>query len=218
MDDAFLQSLQSRRDLEIIVGSLAPQSFYVQQHLFESTTGCSIEPLSTTGTQLEPGVLRFPDDDLISWQLLLRWMYQRVVLSGAFENEADLSSAMRTWGLGERLDVPDFQNQVMLCILRWLNEYSIDPELIKNVVKSSHPGSPMRTLMAVETAWQLQNHNFEPGVLGELDGHGFLLQVMRVMRDGFECSPDYGVCRERIDYGVANKYMLGGGLLGQGFS
>ncbi|KAK5688504.1 hypothetical protein LTS10_000482 [Elasticomyces elasticus] len=217
MDDAFLQSLQSRRDLEIIVGSSTSQTFYVQQHIFESTTGCSIEAFGT-GAKLEPGVLRFPDDDLISWQLLLRWIYQRVVPISAFENEADLSSAMRTWGLGERLDVPEFQNQVMLCILRWLNEYSIDPELIKNVVKSSHPGSPMRTLMAVETAWQLQNHNFEPEVLGELDGHGFLLQVMGMMRDGFECSPDYGVSRERIDYGIASKYMLGGGLLGPGFS
>ncbi|KAK5696303.1 hypothetical protein LTR17_024312 [Elasticomyces elasticus] len=174
MDDAFLQSLQSPRDLEIIVGGLEPQSFYVQQHLFESTTGCSIEAFGT-GATLEPGVLRFPDDDLISWQLLLRWMYHRVVPSGAFDQEVDISSAMRTWGLGERLDVPEFQNQI-------------------------------------------QNHNFEPEVLEELDGHGFLLQVMRVMRDGFECSPDYGVSRERIDYGIANKYMLGGGLLGQGFS
>ncbi|KAK5702608.1 hypothetical protein LTR97_003553 [Elasticomyces elasticus] len=217
MDDTFLQSLQSRRDLEIIVGSLEPQSFYVQQHLFESTTGCSIEAFGT-GAKLEPGVLRFPDNDLISLQLLLRWMYHRVVPSGAFDQEVDISSAMRTWGLGERLDVPDFQNQIMLCILRWLNEYSIDPELIKNVVRSSHINSPMRTLMVIETAWQIQNHNFEPEVLEELDGHGFLLQVMRVMRDGFECSPDYGVSRERIDYAIANKYMLRGGLLGQGFS
>jgi len=106
------RSLESARDIKIVVGTENPRSFFVQQQLLEHTSEYFTKALRNQhlGKDSEPGVLKFPTDNVAAWQALLFWMYKGSVPWDDVESQEDV--AVRAWVLGDKLCIPDFQNEV----------------------------------------------------------------------------------------------------------
>ena len=65
----------------------------------------------------EPGVLRFPEDDLEAWKLLICWVMEGVVLHADNLNDCESIVLIQAWCLGHKYLVPDFQDLIMLELL-----------------------------------------------------------------------------------------------------
>ncbi|KAK3113459.1 hypothetical protein LTR53_009232 [Teratosphaeriaceae sp. CCFEE 6253] len=220
--EPFIRSLQSSRDIKIVVGSEAPKTFFVQQRLLESTSKYFVKALKNQhlGEKAEPGVLNFPEDEIASWELLLFWVYKgtyynRPITSASQES---MTLAVDAWALGDRLCIPDFQNQVrappaaesakasadprrstsqaMLAMLRAMEITNIPIDVVQQAVDFSAPKSSMRALMADEIILQLHEGQIAPYALEELDGRSFLCAVLdrqQLKSDGGVSDYDWGL-------------------------
>ncbi|KAK5709575.1 hypothetical protein LTR17_019659 [Elasticomyces elasticus] len=166
--DAFMQSLQTTRDIKIVIDKETPQTFFVQQQLLESTSDYFVKALRNQhlGEKPEPGVLRFPEDRVSAWKLLLFWMYKHELPAEVYHH--DLIPAVRAWALGDRLCIPEFQNHIMLVLIWSFRNKVARLGLIKMAVQCSPADSTMRKLMAEEiVADECNPHSKEE--LEELD-------------------------------------------------
>ncbi|KAK5688514.1 hypothetical protein LTS10_000492 [Elasticomyces elasticus] len=209
--DSFMQSLQSPRDSNIVVGNKTPETFFVQQHLLERTSRYFVRALRNErlGEKTEPGVLRFPEDKPAVWKLLLFWMYKQELPGEVFDH--DLVPAVRTWALGDKLCIPAFQNHVMLAMVWYFRNKNITFRTLKAAVHSSLTGSPMRLLMAEELVVSGAEF-FSQDALDELDGHQFLSQVLQSQEQ--LSSYTRGLFGDGGIESLAelNEYMVGEGL------
>ncbi|KAK5702597.1 hypothetical protein LTR97_003542 [Elasticomyces elasticus] len=193
-------SLQTTTDIKIIVGEKTPQTFFVQQQLLENTSDYFVKALRNQhlSERPEPGVLRFPEDRVGEWKLLLFWMYKHELPAEVYHH--DLFPAVRAWALGDRLCIPEFQNhvstvtqdvyrtrrdfvQIMLVLIWSFRDENPGFALIKVAVQSSLAHSPMRKLMAEEIVADESNPPSKEE-LEELDGYNFLAQLMELQSEG----------------------------------
>ncbi|KAK3626707.1 hypothetical protein LTR56_019639 [Elasticomyces elasticus] len=205
--------VKTTRDIKIIVGDKTPQTFFVQQQLLESTSDYFVKALRNQhlGEKPEPGVLRFPEDRVSPWRLLLFWMYKHELPADVYHH--DLIPAVRAWALGDRLCIPELQNHIMLVLIWSFKDENPGFALIKVAVQSSLADSPMRKLMAEEIVADESNPPSKEE-LEELDGCHFLAQLMELQREGAKESYDRGLDEDGNieDFDELNEYMVGNGL------
>ncbi|KAK3112364.1 hypothetical protein LTR53_011429 [Teratosphaeriaceae sp. CCFEE 6253] len=240
--EPFIQSLQSSRDIKVVVGTEEQKTFFVQQGLLESTSEYFVKALKSQhlGKIPGPGFLKFPEDDVAPWELLLFWIYRGTYNNKPFTCTAKegMALAVAAWALGDRLCIPDFQNQVrapsaaesakasadprrstsqaMLALLRAMEIANISIDVVQQAVDSSAPKSSMRALMADEIILQLHEGQIGPYALEELDGRSFLCAVLdrqQLKSDGGVSDYDRGLRLVSVeDYEKINEYMVGSGL------
>lgn len=129
----------------------------------------------------EPGVLRFPEDDQIAWEMLLHWRLKGyAVKTYVSEHTEEQLQLVRFWVLAEKYDIKEFQNVIMNQIFDALDQRTVELETVKLAFESTPPGSPLRTLMAEETVLHMDlRDEYEHADLRELDGVlGFTTELM----------------------------------------
>ncbi|KAK4895397.1 hypothetical protein LTR27_006461 [Elasticomyces elasticus] len=200
---AFWRSLQSARDVKIVVGKETPRTFFVQQHLLESTSDYFVKALQNQGPgeKAEPGVLHFPEDKPVTWAILLCWMYKHELPKETFENN---------------LSTPDELGDLAKSFVFQRSRTTFENAgfaLIKVAIQSSLAHSPMRKLMA-ELIVENGENPLSQKELEELDGYGFLAQLMELQSEEAENIYNRGLNEdcEIGDFDELNEYMVGDGL------
>ena len=132
--------------------------------------------------------LRFPMDDLNSWSVLLYWKMKGHIPSQSIgTSEEALTILMRSWVLGERYNLPFFQDMVMLELLNVVDSSWVPVSLVKEGFEGTPPHSKLRGVLAEEAFWWARygRCNADEDVLDECDGViGFASALMTVVLEG----------------------------------
>lgn len=188
----------------------------LQQCLLESVSEYFVKALRNEhlGSTGEAGILRFPEDRVDTWNVFLYWLLKREMPKDVLKVNDLL--AVRCWVLGDKYDIPVFQNLAMVALIRKYDNESPSLEVIKEAVSNTRQGSVLRRIMAEECVVRLQRLEpdaLSPNDMDQLDGYGF-------MRDFFEAQlsdvDDYrGISGhgDRIEcFSTPNDYMVGDGI------
>ena len=160
-----------------------------------------------------PGTLRSPEDSPEAWNSLLRWK-----LIGKLPHDDD--NLARLWIMGEKYGIPKLRDLAMLELLRFLDGGQIDINTVKLAVENTAPGSPLRRVMAEETAYLIRSSEFwSKDNLDKLDGTiGFTRPLVELLEEYTERELEE-VRSNRLDdgddeddrYGRWMVYIFGGG-------
>lgn len=100
-----------------------------------------------------PGVLRFPEDDLEAWELMLFWMHKSTLPQ---EVAYPIMLLCQAWMLGDRYFLQSFQDLVMLELMCFIPGESLSLSNITMVFRGTMPGSALRQIVA-EEAWSARS-------------------------------------------------------------
>ena len=99
----------------------------------------------------EKDVMRFPEDDPVAWKVLLYWRIQGCLQrSFAEDAESTMMQLIRCWALGDKYDVKNFQDVIMLDLIQTLNIHLVKFEVVRFAFENTPDKSPLRKLMAQE--------------------------------------------------------------------
>lgn len=169
------------------------------------------------------GALTIPDDNPGAWQVLYAWkteedlsryigIDEEELHNPQEDGESYIMSLCHCWLLGERWDVPGFQDHMMRELLRVLYEKATTHEVLRLVFTTSTPNSKLCLLMCEEMVHSLRDpddrdrrlYNIanDVGPLTEIEGlAASLAGILRAaaMDDDDFCEREKGT------------YMIGGG-------
>ena len=185
--------LQSDRIIHIFVGTGDDaERFSIQQVLLESISEYFVNAMKNEhlGNESESGVLRFPEDNLEAWQVLLCWVVGRRFPRKAMAGEQEL--AVSCWVLGDKYGIVEFQDEAMLSLLKTIDTFQAERETIAMAFRGTPPGSKLRLLMTEEMLynlsaterlgishqWTLRSSDID-GILNGLNFAGELLEVQQ---------------------------------------
>ncbi|SMR60393.1 unnamed protein product [Zymoseptoria tritici ST99CH_1E4] len=125
--DEFLNSLRTQpRLIKISIGE-SEEVFHVQQQVLENLSQYFVSALKRdTFVEGKIGALDFPEDEVDVWRVLVHWVITRRLPRSFLEKDflrgaIDLHLAVKCWTTGEKYGIGEFQNTVMLHILRRLD-------------------------------------------------------------------------------------------------
>ena len=99
----------------------------------------------------EKDVMRFPEDDATAWETLLYWKIQGYLHRAFAEDaESDIMQSIRCWALGDKYDVKNFQDVVMLDLIALLSSRGVKFNVVRFAFENTPQKSPLRTFMARE--------------------------------------------------------------------
>lgn len=171
--------------------------------------------------------LSLPEDDYQAWKVLLYWVAKRCLPKEATDSELLL---VHSWALGEKYDIADFQDEVMLALLIRCAGKSMGIDAIRNAFVETETDSQLSYLMAEELLYRLGQADGKVGAMteDEIDGiveafveslAGFAATVLKVRR---RCA-NYGegwyrrfVRRKGDQYGRWKSFMVGDALMVRG--
>lgn len=111
------RSFKQDRMIEVYVADI-DEPLFISRNLLARSSSVFEELLQQTNTtpQDHACVLRFPEDNLDAWKLLMFWMTQKRVPE-VYEllepDDCDPSYLVRCWCLGDKYQLPLFQDAVM---------------------------------------------------------------------------------------------------------
>ncbi|SMQ55185.1 unnamed protein product [Zymoseptoria tritici ST99CH_3D7] len=139
--DSLINGLRapSQRLIKIFIGGSTASPIQVQQQMLERLSSFFAKALQEDA-YLEGihGVLRFPEDEMDVWEVLIYWMFCRnlpkslVAAEDCFNSckftngTQNLPLAVRCWTTGDKYGIGDFQDAIMLPILRRLHKMQVD--------------------------------------------------------------------------------------------
>ncbi|KAK3622566.1 hypothetical protein LTR56_022121 [Elasticomyces elasticus] len=197
--EALTKALQSDKLMKLVIGEGEKSvTFYVSRTTLEHTSDyfCAAIRNSHLGGG-DVDTITFPEDNLQAWKVLLHWMITHELPKAAelllqnfeFEDEeheedekdekdekdetstdTDHKLCIRCWALGDMYDIPDFQDLIMLELLRSLELEPIQLDEIKEGIECTGPGSKLRDLMAEELAREVSAGDIETSELDAFDG------------------------------------------------
>jgi len=182
--------MQSDRQIKLVIGEPATGTiFYASQALLEFTSEYFRSALRNQHLgNVQKDTLSFPDDELNSWKVLLFWIVARelpsvdeICSTGSGQNDDGMHSVyVRCWVLGDKYDIPAFQDLIMLELLKTFHYGStLTIENPKLALENTPPGSVLRELVVEEVLNGLQSKVIDCERLDELDGIvGFMSRVM----------------------------------------
>ncbi|KAK4895435.1 hypothetical protein LTR27_006499 [Elasticomyces elasticus] len=172
--DLVLQSLQLEDHIiKLVIGeSENATTFHISQNLLEQTADYFKSAFRNQhlGSSNKRHTLHFPEDDLYAWKIFLYWVMTKELPSsgvvralrrsdegGTATYDISLHTlCIRCWILGDKYDVPVFQNYIMLELLNLFERKAPGLHTIKEAFENTPPGSILRELMAEELANMLQ--------------------------------------------------------------
>ena len=149
---------------------------------------------------VSPGSMRFPADELDAWKMMLYWKIEGDLpdLDDVEDYHGEELLYTRAWVLGDRYDIKEFQDLVMLELLRLLKTCEFRFDIARVGFENTAPGSKLRKVMAeeivtlVRNSGKWKNENFE-----KFDGvPGFTTAVFDAMNEWEEDDGD--IAEERL--------------------
>ncbi|SMQ55182.1 unnamed protein product [Zymoseptoria tritici ST99CH_3D7] len=147
-----VQALRSPRErlVEISFGeTTGAWPLQVQQHVLEGLspyfTRALRNPVFKEATE---GSLSFPEDELVAWVFILFWTFHRT-LPGSGDC-GNLLFAIKCWVVGDKYGIAQFQDAIMLSILRRLDsmiDESMDINALLFALENTLPNAPLRELL-----------------------------------------------------------------------
>ncbi|KAF2164643.1 hypothetical protein M409DRAFT_56464 [Zasmidium cellare ATCC 36951] len=223
----FMQQLKSDRLIKIFIGDgIEQQQLLVQESVLTGRSEYfqkAIKHEGHMGTQA-PGVLRFPEDGhlIAAWGMMLHWIIHQRLLTEEVIWHEDITLLVEFWALGDRLLLRDFQNAVMMQLLKYFAKDWLpfdSPELVNYILRISPADTPLRRLLAEETvsiiyskdltAEERLSPNQLTGIEGVAGITGSLLDALEAFTE------DPNICK-RIDRDDKEYYRTECGTLGAG--
>lgn len=165
-------------------------------------------------------------DDHEAWKILLYWTVTRCLPGDVTDSEVLM---VRAWALGEKYEVVEFQDEVMLSLLLRCESNSMEVDAIESAFLLTHPGSKLRCLMAEELIWTIEETKNGPATLladsCDVSQEGFVPSVGGVAVDIIEAKnrckdvEEYWrrfVVGDDEEHGRWQTFMVGEGLRVQG--
>ncbi|KAK0782581.1 hypothetical protein LTR91_011361 [Friedmanniomyces endolithicus] len=217
-----IESLPADRLIDIYVGEMTPETkpFRVQQLLLETMSDYFKSALQANAfAEGKEARLTFSEDSLNAWKVLMRWAFTRTVPRWTDRRDDDGIDCgfelllIDCWVLGDKYQIPAFQDEVMLELLYYYKEETIGFDVVKHGVAVTSSGSALRRLLAEE----VMTNNMQGGVtedLNQFDGMHFLADFVTA-RESYD---DTGTKGFFDRFGKERKATLeaGPGELGSG--
>lgn len=211
--------------INIIAGEGEKQkTFKVQEALLRTTSPVFAAALRNEHLgESERGVLRFPEDDGEAWKLLLFWIfkcelpdYSQVKTSSLGECDRLLILFVHCWILGDKYQLPKFQDLIMLELLLKLQDTTLRGFALQKAVETTPPGSKLRQLAVRETVFSaIEERNGFEGYEAALNTVGFGLEVVqgieRWREEGEETEYDFGTSSGEGRNDIWEQFMVAGG-------
>jgi hypothetical protein len=209
--------LQEDRLIKIYIGDDS-KPFHVQKAALITLSEYFTRPLKhENSVGGERGVLRFPEDDQTSWQILLHYAIADylVDLDSPDDKQAAMLQWIKCWILGDKYNIKDFQDNAMLELLYMLDTEHIDLEVIKYAFNNTPPNSPLRKLMAREAVltFYKPSGNPNPQDFEVFDGvSGFVVELMEAFAYKDSKRHGSGVRKTKLNKPEQRrKYIIGDG-------
>lgn len=182
--------------MKIIVGNSEPPIQF-QQSVLE---GISRYFTSAFGNERfeegKSGILRLPEDSVEVWKIISKWIIHREIPETLIEE--DLLLAIRCWTTGDKYDIKEFQDAVMLCMLIELSSDSdpsitdpkLSPEMVQVAFENTAVGSPLRNLVVERKVLEYRSEDYQDAQyqkmwedLRFLDGTGFVPHLVKARKE-----------------------------------
>ncbi|KAI6790266.1 hypothetical protein KC332_g18385 [Hortaea werneckii] len=151
----FANSLKSDRLIRIKVGSNKDdEPFLISQRRLESVSEYFRKALRQDS--FKEGRTRqidFPEDDYDAWTVLVFWMMKTFDIA---KEELTPELLIKSWVLGDKYEIPEFQDQIMLELLFTFEEDYATEDIIRLGSGLSPTGSVLKRLIAEEAAVALR--------------------------------------------------------------
>ncbi|CZT20556.1 uncharacterized protein RCC_06414 [Ramularia collo-cygni] len=179
VDELFTKlASDSQRLVKIFVGD-SEHPVHLQQSVLEGISGYFIGAFAEGRFEEgRSGILRLPEDNIEVWKIIVTWIVNRAVPEDLLRT--DLLLAIRCWITGDKYDIKEFQDAVMLCILAELvsDGVKLNIEMIKVSFEETPVDSPLREVIVNRRMSEYDLKGFEEKTKHEemwiLDGTGFL--------------------------------------------
>ncbi|KAI6801152.1 hypothetical protein KC361_g1955 [Hortaea werneckii] len=190
----FANSLESDRLVGIKVGSNQNKKpFLVSQRRLESASKYFRRALRQDSFKEGlNGQIDFPKDDYDAWTVLVFWMMNTFNIA---KEEITPDLLIKCWVLGDKYEIPEFQDQIMLELLFiFVQDYATE-DIIKLGSELSPTGSVLKRLVAEEAAVALINQktDFE-SLEAAFNGNGMLRDFV-LARDNCEADGKFYTSR-----------------------
>ena len=170
--------------MEVYVGEQTNggKPLLVQQSILQSLSDYFTKALRPEAfSEGRAGQLQFPEDGIDTWELLLSWAVKRSMPSWPFADSlSDVcreTLLTRSWVLGDKYQILQFQDEVMVELLSFYAESSGHQAEIKHAVSITAPGSKLRRLMAEELVHLIYDYDgMKMEKLDDFDGLGFFAE------------------------------------------
>ncbi|KAK5702632.1 hypothetical protein LTR97_003578 [Elasticomyces elasticus] len=173
-----LKTLRANGLVKIVVGendgeeATVPEIFFIQRALLETASEYFKKVIKDTQTEdTEQVTLNFPEDDVDAWKMMLFWLVKGDVPSlqeyaevfeewMAYDRQLPL---VRCWVLGEKFQLPGFQNGIMAMLQETLsggrNGNYLNLQALQKAFRETNAGSELRLFAAEDIARQLEVPN-----------------------------------------------------------
>jgi len=206
-------SLRSDRLVKVYVGD-STEPFLIQQTLLKNTSDYFTRALcSDSFDEGALGVLRFREDNIKTWQILLYWIFNRDLPEEV--TKPSPGSIMDCWILGDNYDVPSFQDDAMFTLIQLINDSEyLGTENVRSGIERTTQRSALRRLLVEELVLGVYYHR-DVGIeeLDEWEGAGFLSDFVKA-KDWYNVNNDELISRFETN-GVGNVrwkvFMVGAG-------
>ncbi|GAB1730333.1 hypothetical protein NU195Hw_g8564t1 [Hortaea werneckii] len=169
----FANSLKYDRLVKIKVGiNENEQAFLISQRRLESASE----------------YIKFPKDDYDAWAVLVFWMMNTFNIA---KEELTPDLLIKSWVLGDKYEIPEFQDQIMLELLFTFEEDYATEDIIRLGSELSPTGSVLKRLIAEEAAVALRNEKMDfESLEAAFNGNGMLRDFV-LARGNCEASNEF---------------------------
>ena len=127
----------------------------------------------------EKGVIRLPEDNYAAWITLLYWKLNGKMEIPEGHDDSKKMQLVYCWILGDKYNIKEFQDLVMIELLMTLEEWVAPLEVIQLAFKNTTGNSPLRKLMARHAVINICEGNCERQHLQIFDGVvGFITELV----------------------------------------
>ncbi|RMY65141.1 hypothetical protein D0863_09309 [Hortaea werneckii] len=170
----FANSLKADRLVRIKVGSNKDdEPMLISQRRLESVSEYFRKALRQDSfKEGRTGQIDFPEDDYDAWIALVFWMMKTFDIA---KEELTPELLIKSWVLGDKYEIPEFQDQIMLeLLLTFEEDYALE-DIIRLGSELSPTGSVLKRLIAEEAAVALRREmmDFE-SLEAAFNGNGML--------------------------------------------
>lgn len=162
----------------------------------------------------------FPYDDTGAWKVLFFWIVMKRLPPKDPVNNVLLA---RSWVVGEKYDIVDFQDEVMVALLFSCDNETAEMEEIKVAFLTARTGSKLRELMAEELLDKVDDSGENPDDLhlGDFENRapGLATAILKAYQRYAEGDDDFWKRFKKREGGMLGRwrdFMVGDGLKVQG--
>lgn len=212
--------MKSDRLIKIFIGTQTTPVLVQETTLRQASDyfGKAIDNAKRLGSG-EADILRFPNDDVEFWQILLFWIFKREVGYSVDDYSADgygddcdepdhTIHMCRAWIAADMYLMPRLQNKIMseLLVIYW--HYRSSWDTAKMAMLGTAPDSALRRLYAEEITYLLRTGFINTPDLDELDGVAGLTRSILDAGHLYDDQADLYYLRSEIGSELRNEYMV----------